>query len=400
MTASLSSRAATISPSETIAMNELAGRLRSGGRDVIDLTVGEPDFPTPAPVLEAAKRALDEGYTRYTAVAGLPGLREAICRKLASENGLHYTPRDIVVSCGAKQALFNAVMSLVDPGDEVIIPTPSWVSYVEMVRLAGGRPVLLPTEAATGYRLSPVALEAAIGPRTKALILCSPSNPSGAVYSADELAGLAAVLEGHPGTWVISDEVYERIDYSGKRASPAAIPALAPRCALVGGVSKSWAMTGFRIGWLAAPPALAAACTALQGQTTTSATAVAQRAAWVALESDPAIVSSMVAAYARRRALVLGRLSRLPALSCFPPEGAFYVFPDVSGLEAWRRAPAGSGSRAVASLFLERALVATVPGAAFGDDRSIRISFAAADDRLVEAFDRIEALLGPSAQGG
>jgi aspartate aminotransferase len=377
-------------------MNELARRLKAEGKDIIDLTVGEPDFPTPPHIVAAAKRALDEGYTRYTSIPGLPELREAICGKLSRENGLEYKPESVVVSCGAKQSIANALLALVDPGDEVIIPSPCWVSYTEMAKLAGGSPVLVPTRAASGYKLSPGALEAAITPRTKALVLCSPCNPTGAVYSRGELEGLVDVLERHEGIWLVSDEVYERIDYSGKRASPAAFPPIAERCAVVNGVSKSYAMTGFRIGYLAAPAGLAAAVAKLQGQTTTSANSIAQRAALAALESDQSCVAEMVAAYARRRRLVLDRITRIPGLAAFEPEGAFYLFPEVSALPAWKdaesRAP-GSGSAAVSSWLLERASVATVPGSAFGDNGAVRISFAAAEGRLSAAFDRIEAVL-------
>ena len=392
----LAQRIGSITPSKTIAMNELARSLKAAGKDVIDLTVGEPDFPTPLPILAAAKRALDEGYTRYTSVPGLPELRASICRKLERENGLHYTPDSIVVSCGAKQALMNAIFALVDSGDEVLIPTPAWVSYAELVKLAGGRPVFIPTSAAAGYKLGPEALAAAITPRTKLLILCSPSNPTGAVYSRDELEPLVEVLSGHPDIWILSDEVYERIDFSGKRASPASFPAIAGRCAVVNGVSKSYAMTGFRLGYLASPPELAKAAATIQGQTTTSAAGVSQRAALVALDSDPALVEAMVAAYARRRKLMLDRLSAMPGLSVYPPEGAFYVFPDVSGLAAWKGAPRGEGSAAVASFLLEKALVATVPGSAFCDDRSIRLSFAADDSRLAAALERIEQAIAGS----
>jgi aspartate aminotransferase len=389
----LAERVDAISPSQTIAMNEGARRLAAAGKDVIDLTLGEPDFPTPGPILEAAIAALREGYTRYTSVAGMPELRVAIAAKLLRENGLEYTPDSIVVSCGAKQSLSLLIEALVGRGDEVVIPSPCWVSYVDMVKLAEGRPVVVPTLASEGYKLSPEALEAAIGPATRALILCSPSNPTGAVYSREELAGLVAVLDRHPQVFLISDEVYERIDYSGKRASPAAFPSLEGRCAVVNGVSKAYAMTGFRLGYLAASPWLAAACAKLQGQSTTCAAGVSQRAALAALGSDPRLVTDMVDAYARRRDLVLGRLARLPGISVFPPEGAFYVFPQVRGLEAWKSAPEGRRSSAVSAWLLDKALVATVPGLAFGDDAAIRLSFATSDERLSSAFDRIEAVL-------
>ncbi len=390
----LSSRSGRMTASPTIAMNQRAGELKAQGLDIIDLTVGEPDFPTPRPIIDAAKRALDEGYTRYTAVPGLAELREAICAKLRRDCGLDYGKEDVVVSCGAKQALANAILALVDVGDEAIIPNPSWSSYAEMAKLAGGQPVFVPTERKDGYRLDPDRLEAAITARSKVLVLCSPSNPTGAVMSRADFEGLLPVLERHPGLFILSDEVYGRIDYSGKVLSPAAFSALAGRTAVIGGVSKSYAMTGFRLGWIAGPRELAMACAKIQGQTTTSAATVAQRAALAALGSDPRIVEDMVAAYARRRSLVLSRLSRLEALRVFPPEGAFYVFPEVSGLDAWKSAEEGRGSEAVARLFLDKALVATVPGSAFGDDRCLRISFAKDEASLEAAFDRIESVLG------
>lgn len=396
MPISLADRVSSISPSQTIAMNEVARRLAAEGKDVIDLTVGEPDFPTPEPILEAAIQALREGYTRYTSVAGLPELRAAICAKLRRENGLEYSPEAIVVSCGAKQSLSLLIEALVGPGDEVVIPVPCWVSYVDMVKLAQGRPVVVPSLAEEGYRLVPEALEAAIGPRTKALILCSPSNPTGAVYSRDELAALVDVLDRHPQVYLISDEVYERIDYSGKRASPASFPSLAGRCAVVNGVSKAYAMTGFRLGYLAADPRLASACAKLQGQSTTCAAGVSQRAALAALGSDPRLVTDMVLAYARRRDLVVARLEAIPGLRVFRPEGAFYAFPEVRGLDVWNSAPEGGRSAAVSGLLLEKALVATVPGSAFGDDSAIRLSFATSEAKLTEALDRITRAIGPS----
>ncbi len=393
MPISLADRVNSISPSQTIAMNEGARRLASEGKDVIDLTLGEPDFPTPEPILEAAIKALREGHTRYTSVAGIPELREAICAKLRRENGLEYSPEAIVVSCGAKQSLSLLIQALVGPGDEVVIPAPCWVSYVDMVKLAEGRPVVLPTLAEKGYRLQAEALEAAIGPRTKALILCSPSNPTGAVYSREELAALVEVLDRHPQVFLISDEVYERIDFSGQGASPASFPSLAGRCAVVNGVSKAYAMTGFRLGYLAADPRLASACAKLQGQSTTCAAGVSQRAALAALGSDPRLVADMVAAYARRRDLVVSRLEALPGLRVFRPEGAFYAFPEVRGLAAWKAAPEGRRSAAISSLLLEKALVATVPGSAFGDDSGLRLSFATSEARLEAALDRISRVL-------
>lgn len=394
MESELSTRVRSLAPSRTIAMNRLAQDMIAQGEDIVDLTVGEPDFDTPEAIREAAKAAIDSGYTRYTAVAGYAELRAAVARKLRRENGLDYSPESILVSSGAKHSLTNAIFALVNPGDEVLIPAPYWVSYSEEAKLAGGQVVALPTEAREGYKLDPGRLEAAITPRTKALVLCSPSNPSGAVYSRPELEALAAVLERHPRVWVISDEVYEHIEYGAGHASPAAIPSLARRTALVNGVSKAYAMTGWRIGYLAGPDYFIAACAKLQGQMTSNASTIAQRASLAALDSDPGIVSSMVAEFRKRRDLSVAALSQVEGLSLRSPEGAFYLFPDVSALPAWKAAPEGSRSDAVSKLLLEKARVATVPGSAFGDDRSIRLSFASSEERLREAYSRIASLLG------
>jgi aspartate aminotransferase len=391
----LSARVRNLSPSRTIAMNQRARKLREAGVDVIDLTVGEPDFPTPEAVREAAKRAIDEGNNLYTPVAGYNDLREAVSRKLMRENGLDYPASLVMASAGAKHCLANALLALVDPGDEVILPAPHWVSYAELAKLAGGLPVSLPTLASEGYKLRPEALEAAITPRTKALVLCSPSNPTGAVYSAEELAALAAVLERHPRVWAVSDEVYEHIDYTGRpHASLASAPSLRDRTVLVNGVSKAYAMTGWRIGYLAGPAPLVKACVDLQGQMTTNASSIAQRAAFAALESGTSLIGGMQEAFRRRRALVLAGASALPGLELVEPEGAFYIFPDVSsyfGRKAGATAIAGSDD--FAEYLLDEARVAVVPGSAFGDDRCLRLSFAASDARLAAALERMgEAL--------
>jgi len=392
----LSARVRNLSPSRTIAMNQRARALRERGVDVIDLTVGEPDFPTPQPIREAAKRAIDEGNNFYTPVAGYNDLREAVARKLRRENGLDYPSSRVMVSNGAKHCIANALLALVDPGDEVVIPAPHWVSYAELVKLAGGTPVSVPTLAREGYKLAPASLEAAMGPRTKALILCTPSNPTGAVYSAAELAALAQVLERRPRVWVISDEVYEHIDYVGEHASPASIPSLADRTVLVNGVSKAYAMTGWRIGYLAGPEALVKACIDLQGQMTTNASSIAQRAAFAALESGTSLIGGMLAAFRRRRDLVVAGAAALPGLSLVEPQGAFYIFPDVSahfGSRAGARSASIAGSDDFADFLLDEARVAVVPGSAFGDDSCVRISFASADERLAAALERMASAL-------
>jgi aspartate aminotransferase len=395
MVSQLSARVLALAPSRTIAMNQRARSLRQSGIDIVDLTVGEPDFPTPEAVREAAKRAIDQGYNFYTPVAGFDDLREAVSRKLMRENGLDYPSSRVMVSCGAKHCVANALLALVDPGDEVVVPAPHWVSYCELVKLAGGIPVSVPTSAADGYKLRPEALEAAAGGRAKALILCSPSNPSGAVYSRSELEALAAVLERRNRMWVISDEVYEHIDYTGlPHASPADLSSLKERTVLVNGVSKAYSMTGWRIGYLAGPEALVRACVDLQGQMTTNASSIAQRAALAALDSGTSLIGGMLEAFRRRRELVVAGARKLPGLALAAPEGAFYVFPDVSSF--YGRASKGRlirGSDDFAEFLLEEARVAVVPGSAFGDDRCVRISFASADERLVEALARMDGAL-------
>jgi aspartate aminotransferase len=395
----LSARVRYLAPSRTIAMNQRARELRAAGADVIDLTVGEPDFPTPGAVREAAKRAIDEGHNLYTPVAGYDDLRAAVTRKLARENGLAYQASEVMVSAGAKQCIANAILALVDPGDEVLIPAPHWVSYGELVRIAGGLPVSLPTRASEGYKLRAEDLERAAGDRVKAIILCSPSNPTGAVYSRPELEALAAVLERRPRIWVVSDEVYEHIDYTGNpHASLAAFPSLRERTVLVNGVSKSYAMTGWRIGYLAGPRTLVKACADLQGQMTTNATAIAQRAALAALDSGTSLIGGMLEAFRRRRGLVCGLARELPGLALGEPEGAFYLFPDASA-HYGKRWTASAGERTISSsddlaeYFLEAAGVAIVPGSAFGEDRCFRLSFASSDEKLAAGLKRMgEAL--------
>jgi aspartate aminotransferase len=391
----LSARALSIAPSRTIAMNQRARALRESGVDVIDLTVGEPDFPTPESVREAAKRAIDEGYSKYTPVAGYQDLRAAVSRKLSRENGLDYPVSRVMVCSGAKHCIANAVLALVDPGDEVVIPAPHWVSYAELARLAGGVPVSVATRAEEGYKLSAAALDAAMGDRTKLVILCSPSNPTGAVYSARELEALAAVVERRARAWLLSDEVYEHIDYTGRpHASPASIPSIAGRVALVNGVSKSYAMTGWRIGYLAGPESLVKACVNLQGQMTTNASSIAQRAALAALDSGTSLMGGMLEAFRRRRGIAVSVLRAAAGVSLVEPEGAFYVFPDLSSF--YGKSAAGkfvADSDGVAEYLLEEARVAVVPGSAFGDDRCVRVSFATGDERLREGLGRIvEAL--------
>lgn len=377
-------------------MNQRARELKAAGRDIVDLTVGEPDFHPPAHVREAAVRAIADGADRYTPVAGEPTLREAIARKLLRDSGLSYRPSDIMASTGAKSALSDAILALAGPGDEVLIPTPAWLSYAEMVKLAGATPIFLPAAAAEGYKLSPArlaaALDPAIGRRVRLLILCTPSNPTGAVYTSAELRALAAVLEARPDVWVLSDEVYERIRYVPDVPSPASIPSLFDRTVVVGGLSKSHAMTGWRLGYLAGPSEAVAACVAIQGQTTTCASSIAQRAALAALDGDQAPVAEMARAFRIRRDRAFARFAAMPGLKLSNPDGAFYLFPDVSALFGKTGGGKVIGSSDDFCLYLlDSAGVALVPGSAFGDDACVRLSFAASDDALASAIDRIEA---------
>ncbi|TFG85395.1 MAG: pyridoxal phosphate-dependent aminotransferase [Spirochaetales bacterium] len=387
---SLSLRATAIESSRTIAMNQRARELKGAGIDIIDLTVGEPDFRPPRAVLEAASRAALSGADRYTPVAGLPALRAAAASDLHEDGGLPCRPEDIIVTPGAKNGLSTAILALINPGDEAIIPLPAWPSYAELVKLAGGLPVGLPTSPACGYKLTPDVLEAALGPRTRLLVLCSPSNPTGAVYSAAELEGLARSLERHPNVWILSDEVYRRIRYVPDVPSPASLPLFRDRCAVIRGLSKSHAMTGWRIGFVAGPERFIQACTAIQGQTVTCAAAISQLAGIAALAGDQAEAHAMVSAYEVRRRNFVAALGSIPGFEIALPDGAFYAYPEISGLlgRTWKGITLNT-SDDVALFLLEEARVAVVPGSAFGDDSTLRLSFAAADDALSSAVTRI-----------
>ena len=395
----LSTRAQTIEPSRTIAMNQRARDLAASGVDVADLTVGEPDFHPPANVREAAARAIAEGADKYTPVAGYPELREAAADKLRRDNGLRYPASQVMVSCGAKSCISNAVQALINPGDEAIIPVPSWSTYAAIVKLAGGNPILVPTDVREGYKLRPESLTAALTDRTRLVILCTPSNPTGAVYSQEELQELADVLERATNVWILSDEVYERIRYVPDVPSPALIPSLTDRCVVVNGLSKSHAMTGWRIGFLAGPRALVDACVAIQGQTTTCASSISQRAAIAALATEPSVIDVFVSAFAARRDKTFSRLRSAPGVSLRAPDGAFYLYPNLSSFYGlpWKGRPIGS-SDDMALFLLEEARVAFVPGSAFGEDRCVRISFSASEPVLDAALDRTcQALEGLSA---
>jgi aspartate aminotransferase len=390
----LSDALARVQPSPTVAISQLARELQTQGRDVIALSAGEPDFDTPAHIRDAAKAAIDRGETRYTAPDGIIELKRAICAKFARENGLSYSADQVMVSTGGKQVLYNALVATLNPGDEVLIPAPYWVSYPDMTRLAGGEPVVVPTSAAAGFKMTPEALEAAITPRTKWLIFNSPSNPSGAGYSAAELKALTDVLERRPQVWVMSDDMYEHIAYPGfDFATPAQVaPALYDRTLTVNGVSKAYAMTGWRIGYCAGPKALVDAMRKVQTQSTTNPCSISQWAALAALEGPQDYIAESRAAFLRRRDLVVGMINDAEGLSCPTPEGAFYVYPSCAGAIG-KRAPSGrviDGDEAFCSELLSEEGVAAVFGAAFGLSPHFRVSYAAADETLREACARIQ----------
>lgn len=390
----LSERLNRLSPSETLAMSQKSNELKAQGVDVINLSVGEPDFPTPLHIKEAAKKAIDENYSKYSPVAGYPALRNAIAAKLKNENGLDYTPAQITCANGAKQSVCNVVMTLVGAGDEVIVPAPYWVSYPEMVKLADGTPVIVRAGIEQDFKITPAQLEAAITPRTKALILCSPSNPTGSVYSRDELAGLAAVVARHPQLYVIADEIYEHINYVGRHASIASFPEVKEQVVLINGVSKAYAMTGWRIGFAAGPEWIVKACNKLQGQYTSGPCSVSQKAAEAAYTGTQAPVEEMRRAFERRRNLIVKLAGEIPGLEVNVPQGAFYLFPKCDayfGKSAGDRLVRNAAD--LAMYLLEVGHVACVGGGAFGAPECIRMSYATSDENIVEAMRRIKECL-------
>ena len=381
-----------LSESATIAMARKARELKDQGIDVISLSLGEPDFDTPAEMKQAGIDAIEANETHYTPVPGTPRIRKAIVEKFKRDNGLEYTMDQVVVSTGAKQSLANVVLSLVNPGDEVILPAPYWVSYEEIVKVAGGIPVVLPTSIDNDYKIQPSELEAAITSKTRMVMYSSPCNPSGSVYTEAETAALADVLRKHDRIITVSDEIYELINFTDKHASMAAQPGMWERTVTVNGVSKGFAMTGWRLGYIGAPTWIAAACTKIQGQFTSAPSSITQAASAAALEADPALVDDMVDAFRRRRALMVEGLSQVPGFKVNQPMGAFYVFPDVSALFGKSfQGKTLENANDVAFYLLEEAKVASVSGAAFGTPECIRLSYAAADDVLAEAVSRIDA---------
>ncbi len=382
-----------VKPSPTIAVTNKARELKAAGRDVIGLGAGEPDFDTPQHIKDAAIRAIDSGQTKYTAVDGIPELKEAICAKFKRDNGLDYTPAQVSVGTGGKQILYNALMATLNPGDEVVIPAPYWVSYPDMVKLAGGEPVIAAATLENAFKLTPEQLDAAITPRTKWLIFNSPSNPTGAGYSRDELKGLTDVLMRHPHVWVMTDDMYEHLAYDGfEFCTPAEVePALYDRTLTCNGVSKAYAMTGWRIGYAAGPEPLIAAMRKIQSQSTSNPCSVSQWAAVEALNGAHDFIAENNTAFKRRRDLVLDALSEIDGIACPVPEGAFYVYPSIAGLIG-KTTPAGtviSDDEAFATALLEEAEVAVVFGAAFGLSPNFRISYATSDEALTEACRRI-----------
>lgn len=387
----LSDRLNRLAPSATLAMSQKSAELKAQGVDVINLSVGEPDFNTPDHIKEAAKRAIDENYSRYSPVPGYPALRKAIVEKLKNENGLTYEPSQIICSNGAKQSVCNAILALINPGDEVIIPAPYWVSYPQMVLLAEGTPVTVEATIEQDFKITPEQLEAAITPKTRALILCSPSNPTGSVYSAEELEALAVVLRRHERVIVLSDEIYEHINYIGRHASIAACEGMKERTVVINGVSKAYAMTGWRIGFIAAPEWIAKGCNKLQGQYTSGPCSVSQMAATAAFSGDQTCVETMRQAFERRKNLIVRLAKEIPGLEVNDPHGAFYLFPKCSSFFGKR-----DGDRVInnstdfAIYLLEVAHVATVGGDAFGSPECFRMSYATSDENITEAMRRIK----------
>ena len=387
----LSDRINNLAVSQTLAMAALARELKAQGKDIISLSLGEPDFNTPEFIKEAAKKAIDENYSTYTPVEGYLELKEAICKKFKRDNNLDYKPSQIVVSTGAKQSLYNIAQVMLNEGDEVILPAPYWVSYYEIIKLSGGVPVEVPTSVESDFKITPEQLEAAITPKTKMMWFSSPCNPSGSVYNREELTALAKVLEKYPNVYVVSDEIYEHINFSGTFCSIASIPGMLERTITVNGVAKAFAMTGWRIGYMGAPEFIAKACTKIQGQVTSGANSIAQRATITAVEADPSVLNEMVSAFKNRRDLVVGLVKEIPGFKLNVPEGAFYVFPDVSSyFGKTLKGQLIKDATDFSMFLLAEANVATVTGDAFGNPNCIRFSYATSEALLTEAMRRIK----------
>lgn len=394
MSNQLSDRINNLEESQTIAMSKKSRELQAQGKNIINLSVGEPDFNTPDFIKDAAKKAIDNNITRYTPVAGIADLCKAISEKFKRDNDLDYKPSQIVVSTGAKQSITNVVLSLVNPGDEVIIPAPYWVSYIECVKLAEGKSIIIDAGIESNFKITPEQLEAAITPKTKLMIFSTPCNPSGSMYSQAELKGLADVLAKHPNVFVISDEIYEYINFVGKHQSLAQFDNVYNQVITINGVSKGYAMTGWRIGYIGAPEWIAKACDKLQGQVTSGTCSIAQMAAIDAIKADPKVTFEMRDTFKKRRDLVLGLLNEIDGVKTTTPEGAFYLFPDVSAY--FGKSFNGKkieGSSDLSMYLLEEGNVATVAGSAFGNENCIRMSYATSDEKLVKAVGQIKEAL-------
>ena len=394
----LSDRINALAPSATLAMSQKSSELRAQGVDVINLSVGEPDFFTPDHIKTAAKQAVDDNFSFYSPVPGYLSLRQAVCEKLRRENGLDYTPDQIVIGNGAKHELCNVIMALINPGDEVIIPTPAWVSYVQMVNLAGGKSVLLPSSMEKNFKVTADELEAAITPATRLIVICSPSNPSGAIYTRDELKAIADMLARHPEVMVIADEIYEHINYVGRHESLAQFTDIKEQVVIINGVSKAYAMTGYRIGYIAAPLWVSKAVTKMQGQYTSGVSSIAQKAAEAAYNGPQECVEEMRVAFQRRRDLIVGLLQEIPGLELNMPDGAFYAFPKIDSYYGKRCGDTViNDDNDLALYLLNEAHVATVAGSAFCCPGYIRLSYATSDENLREAAKRIAAALAKLA---
>ena len=396
--AQLSDRLQRLAPSATLAMSQKSSEMKAQGIDVINMSVGEPDFNTPDHLKEAAKKAVDDNFSRYSPVPGYPDLRKAIVAKLKNENGLDYTVNEVLVSNGAKQSVCNTVMALVNDGEEVIIPAPYWVSYPQMVKLAGGVPVIVEAGFDQNFKMTPEQLEAAITPKTRMIILCSPSNPTGSVYSKAELEALSEVIKKHEDLFVLADEIYEHINYIGHHESIAQFPGMKERSIIVNGVSKAYAMTGWRIGYIAAPEWIVKGCNKLQGQYTSGPCSVSQKAAEFAYISSQECVEQMRQAFERRRDLIVKLAKDIPGLEVNVPEGAFYLFPKCSSFFGKKSGDTViNNSSDFAMYLLETAHVATVGGDAFGDPECFRMSYATSDENIIEAMRRIKEALAKLA---
>ncbi len=392
--AQLSDRLNRLAPSATLAMSQKSSEMKAQGVDVINMSVGEPDFMTPEPIKEAGKKAIDDNFSKYSPVPGYPALRNAISKKLKAENSLDYAASEIIVGTGGKQGVCNAIMALVNPGDEVIIPAPYWVSYPQMVKLAGGNPVIISAGIEQDFKITADQLEASITPKTKMIILCSPSNPTGSVYTKAELDELAKVVISHEDVFVLSDEIYEHINYIGKHASIAACPNMKERTIICNGVSKAYAMTGWRLGWVAAPEWIVKGLNKLQGQYTSGTSSVSQMAALAAYEGDQQCVEDFRKAFQRRRDLIVNLAKGIPGLEVNIPQGAFYLFPKCSSFFGKSNGKYTiNNSTDFAMYLLEEGHVATVGGDDFGSPDCFRMSYATSDDNIKEALQRIKDAL-------